>query len=252
MPNVEKGEIRDLINGFNIMTKELNKRQTELAEMERETAWKEMARQVAHEIKNPLTPMKLAIQQLIIASKDNHPSFNAIFEKVTSTVLNQIDILNTIASEFSNFARMPNYNLETIDLIPVIKDTLNLFIDEKIQIKFDTTLTSAIIEADNSQLRRIIVNLVRNSIQAGATTLKIIVSDETDQYNISVEDNGTGIPESIKSKIFEHNFTTKDFGMGLGLKLAKKFIESIGGKLYLKHSSNNGSEFVIQLNKKEI
>jgi len=252
MPNTEKGEIKDLINGFNIMTKELSKRQTELAEIERETAWKEMARQVAHEIKNPLTPMKLAMQQLIIASRDNHPSFNAIFEKVTSTVLNQIDTLNTIATEFSNFARMPNYNLEPIDLIPVIKDTLNLFIDEKITIKFNSILTKAVIEGDNSQIRRIIINLVRNSIQAGATKLDVTVLDESEKYLILVSDNGSGIPEDLRSKIFDQNFTTKDLGMGLGLKLARKFIESIGGKLYLKHSSNAGSEFIIELNKKSV
>ncbi len=211
-----------------------------------------MARQVAHEIKNPLTPMKLAMQQLIIASRDNHPSFNAIFEKVTSTVLNQIDTLNTIATEFSNFARMPNYNLEPIDLIPVIKDTLNLFIDEKITIKFNSILTKAVIEGDNSQIRRIIINLVRNSIQAGATKLDVTVLDESEKYLILVSDNGSGIPENLRSKIFDQNFTTKDLGMGLGLKLARKFIESIGGKLYLKHSSIAGSEFVIELNKKSI
>lgn len=252
MPNAEKGEIKDLINGFNIMTKELSKRQTELAEIERETAWKEMARQVAHEIKNPLTPMKLAMQQLIIAWKDNHPSFNNIFEKVTSTVLNQIDTLNTIATEFSNFARMPNYNLETIDLIPVVKDTLNLFIDEKIEIKFNTVPASAFVEGDNSQLRRIIINLVRNSIQAGATKLNVLVVDENEKYHIIVSDNGAGISEDNRAKIFEQNFTTKDLGMGLGLKLAKKFIESVGGRLYLKHSSASGSEFVIELNKKAV
>jgi signal transduction histidine kinase len=250
MQNNEKGEIRDLINGFNLMTKELSKRQSELAELERETAWKEMARQVAHEIKNPLTPMKLAIQQLIIASRDNHPSFNTIFEKVTTTVLNQIDTLNTIATEFSNFARMPNYNLEEIDIIPVIKDSLNLFMDEKIKIDFSTRLTSAVVDGDVSQIRRIIINLARNSIQAGATMLKVTVSEAEGKYAVSVADNGNGIPEDLKNRIFEQNFTTKNLGMGLGLKLAKKFIESVGGKIYLKTSSLNGSEFIIQLNKK--
>lgn len=248
--NEEKGEIKDLINGFNLMTRELNKRQAELADLERETAWKEMARQVAHEIKNPLTPMKLAVQQLIIASKDNHPSFNAIFEKVTATVLNQIDNLNTIASEFSNFARMPNYNMESVDLIPVVKDTINLFLDEKIDIRLVSELITAPIDGDNSQIRRIIINLIRNSIQAGSTKLIVTVFEDAEKYFISVNDNGSGIPENVRSKIFDLNFTTKEMGMGLGLKLAQKFIESIGGKIYLKTSSLKGSEFVIQLNKK--
>jgi Signal transduction histidine kinase involved in nitrogen fixation and metabolism regulation len=252
VPHEEKGEVQELINGFNIMTKELVKRQTEIAELERETAWKEMARQVAHEIKNPLTPMKLAVQQLIIASKDKHPAFDSIFEKVTATLLNQIDTLNTIASEFSNFARMPNYNLETVDIIPIIKDTINLFLDEKIEIQFSSEISSGIIEGDTSQIRRIIINLFRNSIQAGAAKIKISAAELEDFYIVNVSDNGTGIPEELHGKIFDQNFTTKDKGMGLGLKLASKFMESIGGKIYLKTSSSSGSEFTMQFIKKKI
>jgi two-component system, NtrC family, nitrogen regulation sensor histidine kinase NtrY len=246
----ERGEIKDLINGFNFMTRELNKRQMELAELERETAWKEMARQVAHEIKNPLTPMKLAVQQLVIAFKDNHASFSSIFEKVTNTVLNQIDNLNTIASEFSNFARMPIYKLEELDVIPVIADTINLFMDENIDIKLSPKVSSALIEGDVSQIRRIFINLIRNSIQANATVLNIEVEEIENRYAITIKDNGAGIPEKIQEKIFDKNFTTKIKGMGIGLKLAKKFIDSISGRIYLKNSSADGSEFVIEFNKK--
>src|ERR1035441_7497673 len=117
--NKEKGELRDLLNGFNSMVGELKNNQNELAEFEREKAWKEMAKQVAHEIKNPLTPMKLSIQQLIISVKDKKTNFEEIFEKLSNTILNQIENLNQIASEFSKFARMPRINLEEIDLLSV-------------------------------------------------------------------------------------------------------------------------------------
>jgi len=248
--NTAKGEVKELVNSFNLMTQELNKRQNELAELERETAWKEMARQVAHEIKNPLTPMKLAVQQLIIAFKDKHPSFDSIFEKVTSTVLNQIDTLNTIATEFSNFARMPNYKLEILDVLPVIKDTVNLFIDENIEISLNSYLESAVIEADHSQIRRMIINLIRNAIQADAAKLNINITETDGKFLISIADNGTGIDIDARDKIFDRNFTTKEKGMGLGLKLSRRFVESVGGKIYLKQTSSNGSEFVIELNKK--
>jgi two-component system nitrogen regulation sensor histidine kinase NtrY len=131
--NKEKGEMKDLLNGFNSMVRELKNNQNELAEFERERAWKEMAKQVAHEIKNPLTPMKLSMQQLIILVKDKKANFEEIFEKLSITILNQIENLNLIASEFSKFARMPRINLEEIDLLSVIKDTALLFADDNLK-----------------------------------------------------------------------------------------------------------------------
>ncbi|HEX9252649.1 MAG TPA: HAMP domain-containing protein, partial [Ignavibacteriaceae bacterium] len=171
----EKGELKDLLDGFNQMTSELKKNQIELAEMEREAAWKEMAKQVAHEIKNPLTPMKLALQQLIISYKDKSKDFDKLFEKVSHTVLNQIDNLNQIASEFSRFAKMPSLKIETLDMLSVLNDTLNMFMHEKTSIKIITSLDNAIIDADLSQLRRMFVNLIRNSMQADASSIAIDV-----------------------------------------------------------------------------
>ena len=245
--NREIGEIKDLITGFNMMTKELKKNQVELAELERENAWKEMAKQVAHEIKNPLTPMKLAVQQLIVSYRDKRDNFDNIFEKVSTTILSQIENLSTIASEFSRFARMPNYNLEEIDLIPIINDTLNLFIEERIKIKFNTEIDEAIIEGDKSQVRRMFINLIRNSIQAGAKNVEIINQYEQDHFIITVSDDGGGIPEQVRSKIFEANFTTKVKGMGIGLKLTKRFLEGIKGNIRLVESGENGTKFKIEI-----
>ncbi len=217
--------------------------------MERENAWKEMAKQVAHEIKNPLTPMKLAVQQLIISYKDKTKNFDSIFEKVSSTILNQIENLSLIASEFSRFAKMPSLKLETLDILNIINETANLFAEEKVKINISTELNSAVVEADKTQLRRLFINLVRNSIQASATIIDITAKQEEDSFIINLKDNGKGIPEESKEKIFEANFTTKEKGMGLGLKLAKRFLESINGKIFLLESSEKGTTFQLQVPK---
>lgn len=245
--NQEKGEFKDLIDSFNLMTRELKKNEAELAALERENAWKEMARQVAHEIKNPLTPMKLAMQQLMASYREKSDKFDIIFEKISATILNQIENLSQIASEFSNFARMPNYKLEVVDLIPILKDVINLFTEEQIKINYSTNLNTAKCEADSSQLRRILINLVRNSIQAGASKINIKIYIENLFYYIIFEDNGKGIEEQHQNRIFESNFTTKEKGMGLGLKLAKRFLEGINGDICLDKSSSKGTTFQIKI-----
>jgi two-component system nitrogen regulation sensor histidine kinase NtrY len=243
----ERGEIKELLDGFNSMTSELKKNQIELAEMEREAAWKEMAKQVAHEIKNPLTPMKLALQQLIISYKDKSHDFDKLFEKVSQTVLNQIDNLNQIASEFSRFAKMPSLNIELVDLITSLNDTVNMFVHEKTSIKINTELSKAEIEADVSQLRRMLINLIRNSIQAGAIEITIDLTRQGNSYQMLFSDNGDGIEISDREKIFDENFTTKKQGMGLGLSLAKRFLESINGEIKLDASSTKGTAFKITI-----
>ena len=250
--NTERGEIKDLIDGFNLMTSELKKNEMQLAELERENAWKEMAKQVAHEIKNPLTPMKLSMQQLVASYKDNTEKFDRIFNKVSSTILNQIESLSQIASEFSRFARMPNYNLENIDLLPVIYDIKNLFMDEQVKINILTSEKEINAELDKSQIRRLFINLTRNSIQAKANVINIIISITENICNITFEDNGEGIPISARDKIFEPNFTTKDSGMGIGLKLSKRFIEGINGKLELLSTSEKGTSFLISFGVRKV
>jgi len=249
LENNEKGEMRDLYKGFNLMTKELRKNQIELAELEREGAWKEMAKQVAHEIKNPLTPIKLAIQQLIASYNDKSKNFDKIFKNVTKTTLNQIDNLGQIASEFSSFAKMPSIKLEKLDIVPVIKDTTNLFIDDKINIDFESEASEAIVEADTSQLRRMLINMIRNSIQANATDIAIRLTIKADNISLIIVDNGKGISDEIKEKIFETNFTTKEKGMGLGLKLARRFLEGVNGNIHLVESSSSGTTFEITIPK---
>ena len=245
LENNEKGELKDLFDGFESMTSELQKNQVEIAELERENAWKEMARQVAHEIKNPLTPMKLSIQQMVAAHKDKRKDFGSLFVKLAHSVLNQIDNLSLIASEFSTFAKMPSINLEVIELVPIVNDTINLFTDERINFSIKIPDAPILIEADKSQLRRMAINLIRNSIQAEATSIDIEISENENVVSILIKDNGNGIDEENKSKIFKPNFTTKDKGMGLGLKLTKRFLQRLNGNIQLIESSPAGTTFAI-------
>lgn len=243
----EKGELKDLLEGFNAMTTELQKNQAELAELEREAAWKEMAKQVAHEIKNPLTPMKLAIQQLVISYKDKSKEFDGLFNKVSGTILNQIESLSQIASEFSRFAKMPGIKLEKIELNSLLADVANLYTDEKIKIQIDCDTDQATVEADKSHLRRVFINLIRNSIQAEASRLNITLKKQFDNFYLNFEDNGIGIiPENI-NKIFDESFTTKKQGMGIGLALSKKFIENINGEIKLLSSESGKTVFQISI-----
>ncbi len=247
----EKGELKDLFEGFNSMTKELLKNQEELAQLERENAWKEMAKQVAHEIKNPLTPMKLAIQQLIASYKTQNKNFDAMFEKLSSTILHQIDNLNVIASEFSMFARMPNFNLETVNLIDVLNDTANLFVEEHINILINASRFQAIVEADTAQTRRLFINFIRNSIQASATRIEFKIEENEKDIIITISDNGTGIPDKVRHRIFEPSFTTKNKGMGIGLKLARRYIEGINGSIKVEDKNAPGAVFTITIPKKQ-
>ncbi|MDP4192097.1 MAG: ATP-binding protein [Bacteroidota bacterium] len=250
--NNQKGEIRDLISGFNSMIKELKRSQAELAEMEREIAWKEMARQVAHEIKNPLTPMKLAVQQLIIAYKDKSPKLDMIFEKVSQTIISQVETLNNIASEFSTFARMPKLKVEDLELNGIVDDACNLFIEENIKITIHRDSENYRIEADRDQLKRTIINLIRNSIQASASRINIDIYQSANKVFLEFLDNGKGIPKEHRDKVFQENFTTKEKGMGLGLKLAKKFMESIKGNISIVDSSPEGTKILLGFPLKQI
>lgn len=245
-----KGEVKDLVDGFNYMVKELKLNQIQLAEVEREAAWKEMAKQVAHEIKNPLTPMKLATQQLIAAYKDKSDKFALIFEKVTSTIINQIETLGNIATEFSNFAKMPSLKIEETNLIGTIKEAINLFVDEKAKIIFESEFESVVILADEDQLKRTIINLIRNSLQANSTEVRISLELSENQYLLKVKDNGSGIPPNILDKVFEFNFTTKESGTGIGLSLAKKYLESINSSIEIERTGEKGTLIVIRFNKK--
>ena len=236
-----KGELGELVSGFQYMIRELKKNQAMLAEIEREEAWKEMAKQVAHEIKNPLTPMKLSVQQLVAAYNDKSEKFDLFFSRITTTILNQIETLKNIATEFSNFARMPKLKLEEINFVDVINNSVTLFADENVSIIFEPYLDDAKISGDGEQLKRTIINLIRNSIQANATKIILRLNKVNNYIELLIEDNGSGILKEHINKIFESNFTTKIEGMGLGLSLAKRYMSSTGGEISVQKSTNEGT-----------
>ncbi len=246
-------EIGDLVKEYNHMVSELSRSVELLARQERETAWRSMARQVAHEIKNPLTPMKLSVQLMLRAWREKAPDFEQRLFKVSNTLIHQIETLSNIASEFSTFARMPNEQIEKVEINTLVKTASSIYDEYKdIEIKTDINETlSFYVMADKNRLFRMINNLLKNAAQAIDKEKKGLVIISTQQINdmvmIKVEDNGEGIPHEIRGKLFQPNFTTKTKGMGLGLAMVKNIVEGFGGKIWFETETGKGTTFYIQL-----
>jgi nitrogen fixation/metabolism regulation signal transduction histidine kinase len=245
-------EIAGLVDEYNRMVKELVKSVDMLARSERESAWREMAKQVAHEIKNPLTPMKLSVQHLQRTWNDNKENFAEYLERVTKTLIEQIDNLSFIASEFSNFAKMPKAINNEINIVEKIRSTITLFANtENVDFIFEHESEYIPVYADKEQLSRVFINLIKNAIQSipddrnGKIGIALIQSRNT--VRISITDNGKGIPEDIENKLFTPSFTTKTSGMGLGLSIVKNIIESFDGNITFKTKVNHGTTFIIEL-----
>jgi signal transduction histidine kinase len=249
----ENDEIGSLVSEYNRMIEELSRSAELLARSERESAWREMAKQVAHEIKNPLTPMKLSVQHLQRTYKDHAPDMDIKMERLTKTIIEQIDTLSTIATEFSNFAVMPKANPDTVDLSETIINTVDLYKNtENCEISFENRTTETpFVMADKEQLIRVFNNLIKNATQSIPEGLKgqinILLTREGRQYLISISDNGTGISDDVVDKIFVPNFTTKTGGMGLGLAMVKNIIETINGRIWFETKSNTGTTFHVCL-----
>jgi len=247
-------EIGALIKEYNYMLVKLEKNTEQLKNAERESAWREMAKQVAHEIKNPLTPMKLGIQQLERSFDENDPKFRERFKKVASSFIDQINSLSIIANEFSNFAKMPETDLVQINLIEKINKCTVLFSNANVDIQIDneTGKNAIIVFGDRDQLLRTFNNLIKNAIEAEVGKRKkkihINISLLDEKYvQVLVEDNGMGISDELIPKMFQPNFTTKSSGTGLGLAFVKKTIESMKGEISFKTKPNVGTTFIIIL-----
>lgn len=249
----EHDEIGSLVSEYNRMISELSKSAELLAKSERESAWREMAKQVAHEIKNPLTPMKLSVQHLQRTYKDDAPDMDEKMERLTKIIIEQIDTLSSIATEFSNFAKMPKANLEQVNLHQTIVNTVDLYKNaNEAEIIYENLAGDApLVLADKEQLIRVFNNLIKNAMQAipeeKKGIIKIALSKESSYYLISIRDNGSGISEDVLDKIFMPNFTTKTGGMGLGLAMVKNIIETINGRISFETKSNEGTTFYVSL-----
>lgn len=245
-------EINSLIESYNNMIDQLEESAVKLAQSEREEAWKEMAKQVAHEIKNPLTPMRLTVQSFERKFNPEDPKIKEKVAEYSLTLIQQIDVMSSIASAFSDFAKMPTQSREKLNVVDVIKHALDIFNEDYIEyLPEETELYASL---DKTQLIRIITNLVKNATQAmkGNNTspkIEVKVGSEGNSVKITVSDNGKGIKEKNKELIFEPKFTTKTSGMGLGLAMVKKIIETYDGSINFTSTEGIGTVFTVILPK---
>lgn len=245
-------EIGMLVKEYNKMVKQLGKSAEALAKSEREGAWREMARQVAHEIKNPLTPMKLSIQYLQRAMEENSPNAVDLSKKLASTLIEQIDQLSKIAGDFSQFANIENTKPEHFDINTLIQNLVNLYkADTNLVITFTAEEGIAQVFADKAQINRLFTNLIKNAIEAygedEGARIQIKQYMQQSDVIVAITDFGNGISEEMRSKIFNPNFTTKSSGTGLGLAICKAIVEKARGHIWFTTATGEGTSFYVKL-----
>lgn len=244
-------EVSVLVESYNSMIDELEESAVKLAKGEREQAWREMAKQVAHEIKNPLTPMRLSVQSFQRKFDPNDPNVLKKIDEYSKTLIQQIDTMSSIASAFSNFAKMPAQKNETLNVVEVVDLALDIFTEDYLSFKCDKK--EIIAKLDRTQLIRIITNLVKNAIQAISNIdnpkVDIKLYDDDNTVFIIVADNGHGVSDENKTRVFEPKFTTKTSGMGLGLPMIKNIIETYKGSITFTSVQGEGSIFKVTLPK---
>jgi len=244
-------EIEILVEAYNNMIDELEESAVKLAQSEREQAWREMAKQVAHEIKNPLTPMRLSVQSFERKFNSEDPNIDEKVKEYSQTLIQQIDVMNSIASAFSDFAKMPKQKREKIEVIGVVKMALDIFNEE--YITYHPTEKELYGNLDKTQLIRIVTNLIKNATQATedkeSPKIEVKVSAKKDKIVIEVSDNGKGIKKEVEHLIFEPKFTTKSSGMGLGLPMIKSIIEAYDGSINFISVEGQGTTFTVILPK---
>jgi len=243
-------EISLLVTAYNNLVDDLDESVALLAQKEREEAWREMAKQVAHEIKNPLTPMRLTVQSFQRKFDPADPNIKEKLAEYSNTLIQQIDTMTSVASAFSNFASLPAQQNETINLVKIVQLALEIFTEG--YITFHANEPQIITRMDRTQLIRIITNLVKNATQAMGETqenpqIDVRVYREGDRAKITVTDNGKGITIEDKSHIFEPKFTTKTSGMGLGLGIIKNIVENYHGAINFDSKVGRGTTFYVSL-----
>ncbi|MBP7514296.1 MAG: HAMP domain-containing protein [Flavobacteriales bacterium] len=253
LPYQGEDELGELVRVYNRKVDELRESAEKLARSERESAWREMARQVAHEIKNPLTPMKLGIQHFQLTWDPKAPDAKERLDRFATSMVEQIDALSRVAGDFSRFAQMSAAKETVLDLNEVARNAVALFAgtpnaDIALHASTDGPLR---VKADREHLLRVLNNLIKNATQAIPEDRQGVISvslrAEGDQAIVEVRDNGTGIPEEVRERIFEPSFTTKSGGMGLGLAMVKRMVEQAGGSVHFTTRMDEGSSFVVSL-----
>ena len=250
--NSASSEINSLVASYNNMIDQLEDSAVKLAKSEREQAWREMAKQVAHEIKNPLTPMRLSVQSFDRKFNAEDPNIREKMTEYSQTLIQQIDVMSSIASAFSDFAKMPSPKRERLDVVDITKHALDIFTED--YISYYAPNKPIYVDLDKTQLIRVITNLVKNATQSIKhdhvnPKIEVKVLSYDNEINITVTDNGKGISEENKKRIFEPKFTTKTSGMGLGLPMVKNIIEASDGTISFTSEENIGTVFTIILPK---
>ena len=250
--NSASSEINSLVAAYNNMIDQLEESAVKLAQSEREQAWREMAKQVAHEIKNPLTPMRLSVQSFERKFNPEDPNIKEKMSEYSETLIQQIDVMSSIASAFSDFAKMPTQRREKLNVVDIVKHSLDIFTEDYIH--YFPQEKELYASLDKTQLIRIVTNLVKNSIQAIKDTdknpkIEVKVASEGNNVKITVSDNGKGISDENKELIFEPKFTTKTSGMGLGLSIIKNIIEAYDGTISFTSTKGVGTVFTVILPK---
>ncbi len=242
-------EINTLVESYNKMVEELEESAVKLATSEREQAWREMAKQVAHEIKNPLTPMRLTVQSFQRRFDPTDPNYKEKLDEYSNSLIEQIDVMSNIASAFSTYAAMPAQKNEETDVCMVTQLALDIFNESNIQYTSDCESIKAVF--DRTQLIRVVTNLVKNAIQATdvnhENNIEVSVKHDTLNIYITVSDTGTGIHPDFENKIFEPKFTTKNSGMGLGLAMVKQIVENFEGSIDMETVYGQGTTFTVTL-----
>jgi nitrogen fixation/metabolism regulation signal transduction histidine kinase len=251
-----RDELGHLITEYNQMLVKLEESASLLAQSERESAWREMAKQVAHEIKNPLTPMKLNLQYLQHLMKSDAPDFREKFEKASAGIIEQIDALANIANEFSHFAKLPVSQVETINIAEVIRSSVLIFENkDKVAIRNRIPEEEILVKGDRDQCLRVFNNLLTNALQAVQEVdepwIEIGRQVREDTVVIQVRDNGSGIDEELKPKIFTPNFTTKSAGSGLGLAMVKNIMEGFSGRIWFESQKGIGTIFYMEFRRQK-
>ena len=249
----QEDEITSLVRAYNLMVHDLSDSTRQLAQAERDKAWSAMARQVAHEIKNPLTPIKLKLQMLIRMKQTGNPAWEEKFDEVSASVLEHIDILADTANEFSTFAKLYSEEPVRIDLDALVREEVSMF-DAREDITFEYFgLEGAEVMGPKPQLTRVLVNLVTNAVQAlegredGRIRVSLRNSSKEGFYDIVVEDSGPGVKEENRVKLFTPDFTTKSHGTGLGLAICRNIVDRCGGEIsYSKSFALGGACFTVR------
>lgn len=245
----QNDELNQLVKAYNKMILQIKEQKERLSFKEKEEAWREMAKQVAHEVKNPLTPMKLTIQNFERKFNPQDPDVHEKVKALSNTLVDQIDLVAKVANAFSQFAQLPEKNNEVFDINKEIKIILNVFSDQSIY--FHSNKPEIMVEMDKTYLSRIITNLVANARQARVEGNESIINVDVEQRQkriiISVEDNGGGIAEELYDRIFEPNFTSKSGGTGLGLTMVRKMVEEYQGEISVKSEVGKGTTFTIYM-----